>query len=212
MAESPRQAVPEYASSVFVNCPFDADYTPLFRALIFTIELCGFHARCGLELDDAGTTRAEKLLDLIRGCRLGIHDISRTESNREHLPRFNMPYEFGLFVGFKHAGGRVQQTKSVLVLDREPYRYQRFLSDIAGQDIKSHGNDPERLIATVRDWLQSQTARPIPGRVFTVRQFRRCKDETPALLAAVQKTEADLDNYPDYYDLVVEWIATNVRG
>ena len=43
---------------VFVNCPFDAEYSPLFRALVFAIEYCGFSTRCGLEVDDAGETRS----------------------------------------------------------------------------------------------------------------------------------------------------------
>src|SRR5271165_5747846 len=46
--------------------------------------------------------------------------------------------ELGLFVGFKYSGDARQQKKRLLILDKEPYRYQRFLSDIAGQDIRSH--------------------------------------------------------------------------
>src|SRR3712207_156297 len=94
-----RRGKPTYNNSVFINCPFDDDYRPLFRALVFAIEACGFGARCALEVDDAGETRAEKLIRLIRASRYGVHDISRTEVNAERLPRFNMPFEFGLFVG-----------------------------------------------------------------------------------------------------------------
>ena len=32
-----------------------------------------------------------------------------------------MPYEFGLFIGFKYAGDSRQRRKQVLVLDREKY-------------------------------------------------------------------------------------------
>jgi hypothetical protein len=90
-----RRGKPTYNNSVFINCPFDDDYRPLFRALVFAIEACGFAPRCALEVDDSGETRAEKLVRLIRASRYGIHDISRTELNPEGLPRFNMPYEFG---------------------------------------------------------------------------------------------------------------------
>ena len=31
-----------YDSCVFINCPFDASYRQLFRALVFTIQDCGF--------------------------------------------------------------------------------------------------------------------------------------------------------------------------
>jgi hypothetical protein len=209
MPPSPRAVEPDYDTSVFVNCPFDVEYKPLFRALVFTIERCDFSARCAQEVDDAGETRAEKLLRLIRDSRLGIHDISRTESNAEGLPRFNMPYEFGMFIGFKHGGSAKQRRKAVLVLDRERYRYQRFLSDIAGQDIKSHGNDVVTLVSKVRAWLQSQTQRTLAGGEFILNRFHKFQTDLPALLAAMKKTEADLDNYRDFYNLVTEWVMTD---
>jgi hypothetical protein len=209
MAKSPKFLKPNYSTSVFVNCPFDVDYQPLFRALIFTIQYCGYSARCALEVHDSGETRAEKLIRLIRGSRLGIHDISRTESNAEGLPRFNMPYEFGIFAGYKHGGGSEQRKKVILVLDREQYRYQRFLSDIAGQDIKSHGGDPMRLIAVVRDWLQSQTMRKIFGGVYVGRRFDQFLADLPNLLAELHKTERDLDNYRDFHTVITNWIAAN---
>ncbi|WP_460993990.1 hypothetical protein, partial [Staphylococcus aureus] len=71
------------------------------------------------------------MLRIIRESRFGIHDISRTESNAEGLPRFNMPFEFGLFVGFRASGAPRPSQKAVLLLDREKFRYQKFLSDIA---------------------------------------------------------------------------------
>lgn len=209
MTESPKPVPAEYDNSVFVNCPFDADYMPLFRALIFTIGYCGFAPRCALEVDDSGETRAEKLLRIIRGSRFGVHDISRTESNAVGLPRFNMPYEFGIFTGFKYGGGPRQRTKVTLVLDRERYRYQQFLSDIAGQDIKSHDGAPEKLIAVVRGWLQSHTPRKLVGGAHVVRQFRRFQADLPALLVSLHKTEADLENYRDFLDLVRGWTTAN---
>jgi hypothetical protein len=37
-----------YEYSVFVNCPFDAEYRPLFHAIVFAIHDCGFAARSAL--------------------------------------------------------------------------------------------------------------------------------------------------------------------
>jgi hypothetical protein len=48
-------------NDVFLNCLFDDDYEPIFRALIFTIYACGFRPRSAKELDDAGQTRIDKL-------------------------------------------------------------------------------------------------------------------------------------------------------
>jgi hypothetical protein len=130
---------PPLNRDVFINCPFDAEYKPLFEAICFTVSACGFTPRCALEEIDSGDTRIGKISRIIAGCALGIHDISRTESSgATGLPRFNMPFELGLFLGCKFFGGKAQRGKRTLVLDIEPYRYQRFLSDISGQDIEAH--------------------------------------------------------------------------
>ena len=83
---------PQYASSVFINCPFDSEYLPIFRAIMFTVSVCGFVPRCSLEHDDASQVRLEKIYRLIGSSAFGIHDISRTELDGENeLPRFNKP-------------------------------------------------------------------------------------------------------------------------
>lgn len=48
-----------YGTDVFVNCPFDDQYQPLFRALVFAIQDCGFRARCAWEISDASEIRIE---------------------------------------------------------------------------------------------------------------------------------------------------------
>src|SRR3954470_8265087 len=84
--------VAAYDENVFFNCPFDEVYRPIFEALVFAAFDCGYVPRCALEADDAGQVRIEKILAMIRGCRLGVHDVSRTELDGAHsLPRFNMP-------------------------------------------------------------------------------------------------------------------------
>lgn len=221
MPTSPAPIRPKYTTSVFINCPFEPpdvppgappSYNPLFRALVFTVEYCGFSARCALEVDDSGESRAGKIVRIIRESRLGIHDISRTESNAAGLPRFNMPYEFGIFAGFKYSGRGAQGRKALLVLDREPHRYHQFLSDIAGQDIKSHGGEPERLVTVVRGWLQAQTTRPLPGAKYLVEQFNRFRGDLPDLLQAGGLTDADLETYTDYYRFVGDWIRANTAA
>ena len=66
------------ARSVFVNCPFDREYKDLFNALVFAVHDCGFFVRCALEIN-AGQLRLQTICNLIRACRYGIHDLSRTQ-------------------------------------------------------------------------------------------------------------------------------------
>jgi hypothetical protein len=49
-----------YQFNVFINCPFDDDYAPLFDALVFTVIRCGFNARCAREVDNAVEGRFSK--------------------------------------------------------------------------------------------------------------------------------------------------------
>jgi hypothetical protein len=116
---------------VFVNCPFDEGYEDFFDAAVFTIIRSGFVARCARETDNAADNRFDKICRIIQECRYGVHDISRTETDgNPPLPRFNMPLELGVFLGAKRYGDSRQRLKSCIVFDREPYRFQRYISDI----------------------------------------------------------------------------------
>jgi len=39
----------EFETSVFVNCPFDDAYKPMFEAIVFAVFDCGYGPRCALE-------------------------------------------------------------------------------------------------------------------------------------------------------------------
>src|SRR5258708_5681752 len=132
---------------VFINCPFDSEYQPILEAITFAVFSCGYFPRCALQIIDSGQNRLSKIIGLIDECDYSLHDLSRTELNQHQLPRFNMPFELGL------ALGRRKRPRSLLVLDRAPYRYLEFISDLAGCDPSSHDNDAMKSIAKVRDWL-----------------------------------------------------------
>ena len=179
----------DYALNVFINCPFDDPYLPMFRALTFAVFECGLRPRCAQEVYDAGEVRIEKIARIIRDCRWGIHDISRTDPNPHGLPRFNMPLELGLFLGAQRFGAGVQKLKSCLVLDREKFRYQEFISDIAGQDIAAHDDDPAQAIRAVRDWLAGSNASaiPPPGQAAISQRHTRFLSELLAICAATER-------------------------
>ena len=139
---------------VFINCPFDSEYRPLFEAILFTIYACDYTPRCALEIVDSGKSRLTKIVDLIDLCDFSLHDISRTELNASQLPRFNMPFELGIAMGRRHLKRRGSASR-LLVLDRAPLRYLEFLSDLRGCDPASHSNDVNVAIAEVRHWLSS---------------------------------------------------------
>lgn len=194
------------ADDVFINCPFDQDYAPTFHALVFTIYACGFRARSAKELDDGGQTRIDKLLSMIDTCRFGIHDLSRTELDAvNHLPRFNMPLELGLFLGAKRYGGTAQKAKRLLILDVEQYRYQRFISDLAGMDIHAHAGDPVRALRETRDWLANVSRRLLPSADRIAALYAAFIADLPALARELQFDPANIP-YVDYERIVVGWL------
>ena len=198
----------DYSKNIFINCPFDEEYRLLFQAQMFVIAACGYRVRCVLETNDGTEIRFEKLVQLIKESKYSIHDISRTELDSiNNLPRFNMPLELGLFLGAKRFGDPVQRGKSCLILDFDRYRYQKFMSDIAGQDIESHNNDPRNLMTEVRNWLKSLPPNPaLPGGAAIHKRFMQFLDELPALCNALQLEIEEL-TYADYSNIIGRWLA-----
>jgi hypothetical protein len=197
---------------VYINCPFDGEYRPIFEALVFAVLDCGCVARCALELEDGTQVRIDKIERLIGACRLGIHDISRTElDERWSLPRFNMPLELGIFLGAKRFGTGEQRNKQGLILDRESERYQKFCSNIAGNDIRSHNGSARDAVKLVRNWLRSAldgSQRTIPSGVLMVERYERFQRELPLLCNALRLERDDL-TFRDYTTVTVGWLRDN---
>jgi hypothetical protein len=194
------------ADDVFINCPFDDAFAPTFRALIFCILVCGFRPRSARELDDGSQTRIDKIYGLIADCRYGIHDLSRTELDPVHqLPRFNMPLELGLFLGAKRYGGKHQKAKRILILDVEQYRYQRFISDLAGMDIHGHDGEPIRALEKARDWLANVSRRDLPSAARVRGVYEAFLADLPDLAAALE-FDADHMPYVDFERIVAAWL------
>ncbi|HYR07134.1 MAG TPA: hypothetical protein VEQ60_05185 [Longimicrobium sp.] len=204
-------AAASYEDSVFINCPFDPEYQAIFRAIAFTVHDCGFLARCALEVDDSGEVRIAKINRIIRECRHGIHDISRTELDRvENLPRFNMPLELGLFLGAREFGTGKQKQKRALILDIERYRFQKFCSDISGQDIKAHEGSADKAIRAIRNWLATtldgSVLLPSAGKV--VDRYSAFQADLPGICAPLHLDPDDLQ-FVELRTLVEEWVDQN---
>jgi hypothetical protein len=162
--------------------------------------------RCALEVDDGSQARLEKIYSLIEQCRYGVHDICRTELDPDHgLPRFNMPLELGIFLAAKRFGGSAQKEKRCLILDTERYRYQKFMSDLAGSDIREHAGQPEQAIRQLRDWLANVSRRALPGHVAVVESWREFSGGLSTMVDQAG-LEIDLLPYADYERLVIGWL------
>ena len=198
---------PPYASSVFLNCPFDDRYLPIRNAILFAVFDCGFVPRCALEVDDGGDLRFDKIQRLVSASKFGIHDISRTELDpKTNLPRFNMPLELGIFLAARRFGDATQREKSCLIMDRAPYRYREFISDISGNDVESHDDDPKTAITRVRDWLRGKSGRrTIPGGAAIAERYDRFVGDLPRMCKQADVAPSEL-TYTDYVAFVSAWL------
>jgi hypothetical protein len=199
---------PEYEQNVFINCPFDDDYAPLFEAIVFTINDAGFRSKCARERLDSSQVRLQKIVELISSSRYSIHDLSRTTLDVANaLPRFNMPLELGIDLGCK-AFNPDCADKSFLIFDSEQYRFQKFVSDISGQDIHQHGNSAETAVTRVRDWLRTESGRTdLPGGAAIYGRYERFRADLPAICSELKLDLAQL-TFADFSYTIARWLKT----
>jgi hypothetical protein len=202
----------DYNESVFINCPFDSAYEPLFRGLIFAVRHMKLVPKSALEPRDAGQPRFDRIVELIENCKYSIHDLSRTEIDPNHgLPRFNVPFELGLDLGCKRYGKSLHQRKTALILDIDSHRYRTFISDIAGLDIEGHHGNISTAITVVRNWL-GQTSKTLPVKppsgAMIYARYQAFQLDLPG---TCDDLNWDVDNLPfaDFSWTAYDWIKNN---
>jgi hypothetical protein len=164
-------------------------------------------------VEDTGANemRIDKILRLIRESCYSIHDISRVEgAGSEMLPRFNMPFEAGLAMGAarfeRSSSGR--PARDFLILDAEPFRDKRTLSDLAGQDARAHHDDPRHVVAAVRRFLAAKSrAERTRGAASIWWRFRQFVTDLPALSQRLELTLAEVTSF----DYLPEWLVAARR-
>jgi hypothetical protein len=155
---------PAFERSVFINCPFDKEYAPLLEAIIFCVVYFGFTPRLANERLEDGENRLDKIIEMIRGSKYSVHDLSRCKVARvSEFVRMNMSFEFGIDVGFRRSGIDRLNEKKFLIFERNPYDLKRSLSDTAGQDVQFHRNDYSLVISKVRHFFRVEVGYPAPG-------------------------------------------------
>ncbi|HWJ35701.1 MAG TPA: hypothetical protein VNR70_10555 [Steroidobacteraceae bacterium] len=150
-----------------------------------------------MERLDGAEYRLDKIAGMIGDRDWGIHDVSRVEVDPANpVPRFNMPLELGIHLGARLLGNAPHRRKRALILECDAHRYDRTLSDISGQDIAHHGNDPARVIGSVRNFFNDHRARhaaPLPGVAALSADYDRIRNDIGLRIAA----EARLGNWDD---------------
>jgi hypothetical protein len=196
-----------FVSNIFINCPFDKDYSMLLKSMVFTTIYLGLEPILS-QTTSSSNIRANQIKQHIKSCKYGIHDLSRSKAmNKGEFPRFNMPYELGLDIGAQEYGGKVLKSKKILILETEKYHYQKVLSDIAGQDIENHNDEPEVLVQKIRDWMSNNTKNIIVGHSEIWNAYNQFNDDLyNDLINSYTNTEIEFMQIGDYIKFAKDWI------
>lgn len=151
-------SVPEHDRSVFINCPFGADFGPAMDAILFTIVACGYEPRSAVDTDNTADSRLQRIVSALRGSHLSVHDLSLVYGDAgSGVAHLNMPLELGIAMALKLAWEQGESTLphtwTALVLDGSAYR--AAVSDLNGHDLKRYSSR-EQLVAQVMAWLTTR--------------------------------------------------------
>lgn len=202
-----------FNQNVFINCPFDDDYLPLLRPLLFCISYLGFKPRIALESLDSGKPRFDKIVSLVSQSKYAIHDLSRLRAKAAgEYYRLNMPFELGLDVGCRLFKAGRSSGKKCLILEAERFRFQAAISDLSGSDIAVHGNEPVNVVSEVRGWLNTQASLRAPGAAEVWGRFTDFMTENSGALKKRGFSEIDIEklSIAELIDSIDDWVARNV--
>lgn len=139
-------------TKAFINCPFDAKYNKLFKAIIITLRFFKIQPLISSK-NGMSTMRLAEIEKLCKDCEFSIHDISRNkyeEKSKSKFARYNMPFELGLLLGLKRTKIARQ---NIFVVDSIKHEYKITISDISGYDIYLHKNNTTLLIQELYEFL-----------------------------------------------------------
>ena len=149
--------MPAYEKSVFINCPYDNVYEPLFHAVVLAVAALGFTPRCARESEGQADPRIVRISRGLMESKYSIHDLSRFQGEGpDNLARFNMPLELGIALGMRTLKEGTDQAHNWLALVPEKFIHHQFISDLAGYDAPDHDQQPATIIRRVAAWLSLQ--------------------------------------------------------
>jgi hypothetical protein len=170
--------------AVFLNIPYDPQFSDLCLAYIAGTACFGLAARATLEIP-GGARRLDRIVELIGGCKFSIHDLSRVQLdlNQPRTPRFNMPFELGLTVAWQRLRNREH---TWFVFETRQFRVSKSLSDLSGTDIYIHGGTIHGVFRQLCNAFVNEKRQPSVAEMMSV--YRYIKSELATILKASRAT------------------------
>jgi hypothetical protein len=165
--------------TAFINVPYDDRFQDLYLAFIAGLTAFGLDPRATLEVP-GGARRLDRILELITSCQYSFHDLSRVQLDRRRpqTPRFNMPFELGLVVGWLKTSTRSSHTWFVFETVRR--RVSKSLSDLDGTDAYIHDGRPKGVFRELGNALVRSVDQPTVQQMRAI--YRNIKTASPLIM------------------------------
>jgi hypothetical protein len=165
--------------SAFMNVPYDDRYRDLYLAFIAGLTSFGLDPRATLEVP-GGKRRLDRIFELMTSCQYSFHDLSRVQLDhrRPQTPRFNMPFELGLVLGWLQTSQSSNHTWFVFEAVRR--RVSKSLSDLDGTDPYIHDEKPKGLFRELGNALVRSADQPTVAQMYAV--SRNIKTASPLIM------------------------------
>lgn len=197
-AQSPHEG--PRASSVFINCPYDAAYRPVFDAIVFTLLCYGMWPRWA-EDSTRGLTRLDRIVDALRASRFSIHDLSRCKGEGdENLARMNMPLELGMALEQAYPARDPVRDHRCIVLVPAMSSYRQVVSDLNAFDLLPYDGTPEAMVGELGSFLKVSAGRVQAPPVVAIQGALK---EWSKLVARQRKQNGGKD--PTWVEVVDRW-------
>ena len=153
--------------SAFLNIPYDDQYKKLYLAFIAGLCAFGLDPRATLEIP-GGERRLDRIFELMTTCDVSFHDLSRVQLDRAtpRTPRFNMPFELGLLLGWMKTGRNSNHIW--FIFESEERRLQKSLSDLDGTDPYIHSGGVRGVFRQLSNALIKSKHQPTIQQMNTI--------------------------------------------
>ena len=167
--------------SAFLNIPYDNQYANLYFAFIAGLCAFGLDPRATLEVA-TGERRLDRIFDLMTSCHYSFHDLSRVQLDRAapRTPRFNMPFELGLLLGWQKTRGPLH---TWVVFEAVNRRLPKSLSDLDGTDPLIHGGTVRGVFRELSNALVKSRYNPQLSHMNKI--YRSIKTASPLIMRSV---------------------------
>ena len=153
--------------TAFINIPYDDRFQDLYLAFIAGLTAFGLDPRATLEVP-GGMRRLDPIYELITSCQSSFHDLSRVQLDAQppRTPRFNMPFELGLVLGWPKTSRRTNHTW--FIFEAVTRRISKSLSDLDGTDPYIHDGRPKGVFRELGNALVRNADQPTIQQMNTI--------------------------------------------